>query len=163
MLTSIASHPCRRLCRFPLFATECQNMGHPPWRRSGPLRSPSVSSCATYRKCSRSFCVRQAAIVQGAALRGLEGTAPRKKRVRRHYGFRLAMGFREGIDPEHMAVVNRVDGIKRCHNRVNWVITKVCYFGALRMYTDDDHRERLSKAQRLASRHCKLTRRRVSS
>ncbi|KJX95901.1 Hsp70 family protein [Zymoseptoria brevis] len=66
----------------------------------------------------------QAAIVQGAALRGLEGTAPRKKRMRRHYGFRLAMPFREGIDPENRAVYNRVDGIKRCQHRVDWMISK---------------------------------------
>jgi hypothetical protein len=67
---------------------------------------------------------RQATIVKGAALRGLEGIKPTKKRCRRHYGFRIAEKFREGIDPEEDAFRDEFDGTKYCSGMTRWQITK---------------------------------------
>lgn len=94
---------------------------------------------------------RQAAIVQGAALRGLEGTAPRKRIIRRHYGVPLIMNFREGIDPESRAVWNRIDGVKRCINRVDWMISKVLLPKSMQAFANPV-RARLSKVLRVESR-----------
>ncbi len=69
----------------------------------------------------------QAAVVRGAALRGLEGTAPRIKYVRRHYGIRVGEVFREGIDPEESAYTSVIDDTKRCGRRLRWLISKVSY------------------------------------
>jgi hypothetical protein len=69
----------------------------------------------------------QAAVVQGAALRGLEGIAPRVKRARRHYGFSISKDFREGIDSEDYAFFSEFDeNRKMCRNRIWWLISKVC-------------------------------------
>ncbi|KAE9364639.1 Hsp70 family protein-like protein [Stipitochalara longipes BDJ] len=54
----------------------------------------------------------ESAIVRGAAIRGLEGIAPRMKRARRHYGFALSLDFREGIDPDATAYFDDFDGEK---------------------------------------------------
>ncbi|KAH8766958.1 Hsp70 family protein-like protein [Hyaloscypha sp. PMI_1271] len=67
----------------------------------------------------------QAAVVQGAALRGLEGISPRVKYARRHYGFEIASDFREGIDSEIDAFFSRFDeNRKLCRNRILWLISK---------------------------------------
>jgi len=66
----------------------------------------------------------QSAVVRGAALRGLEGIAPRMKHVRRHYGIELAKPFREGIDPEEKHFFDRMDNRKRCRSRMEWLISK---------------------------------------
>jgi hypothetical protein len=66
----------------------------------------------------------QSAVVRGAALRGLEGIAPRMKHVRRHYGIELTMPFREGIDPEEKHFFDRMDNGKRCRRRMEWLISK---------------------------------------
>lgn len=81
--------------------------------------------------CSRQGDVRllcpehpQAAIVRGAALRGLEDIAPVRKRCRRHYGFILHDTFREGIDPQADAGYDAWSGRKVCVTRINWQIKK---------------------------------------
>ena len=62
----------------------------------------------------------------GAALRGLEGIAPRIKHVRRHYGISLRMDFREGIDPEDNAYYDLLDNKRKmCRSRMEWLISKV--------------------------------------
>ncbi|RFU34080.1 hypothetical protein B7463_g2225, partial [Scytalidium lignicola] len=67
----------------------------------------------------------QAAVVQGAALRGLEGIAPRVKHARRHYGFCISNAFREGIDPEAYAYFSDFyENKKLCINRMWWLISK---------------------------------------
>ncbi|KAF7191493.1 Heat shock protein SSA4 [Pseudocercospora fuligena] len=66
----------------------------------------------------------QAAIVRGAALRGLLGMAPRKKRCRRHYGISLGLPFREGVDPQDLAYVDTWTGEKRCSKRMIWLFNK---------------------------------------
>ncbi|KAH8587066.1 Hsp70 family protein-like protein [Bisporella sp. PMI_857] len=66
----------------------------------------------------------QSAVVRGAALRGLEGIAPRMKRVRRHYGFIMGLPFREGIDPEEKAYYRQLSNEKLCDGRVKWLISK---------------------------------------
>jgi hypothetical protein len=66
---------------------------------------------------------RQSAVVRGAALRGLEGIAPRMKRARRHYGIEVGFYFREGTDPEELAYIDDFD-VKRCDGRVAWLIAK---------------------------------------
>jgi hypothetical protein len=66
----------------------------------------------------------QSAVVRGAALRGLEGIAPRMKHVRRHYGIELRKRFREGIDPEEKHFFDRMDNTKLCSSRMEWLISK---------------------------------------
>ncbi|RAH64719.1 Hsp70 family protein [Aspergillus aculeatinus CBS 121060] len=66
----------------------------------------------------------QAAIVQGAALRGLEGIRPSTKRCRRHYGFARGIPFREGHDDEKNSYIDAFDGIKRVGGIVKWMIAK---------------------------------------
>ena len=66
-------------------------------------------------------------MVRGAAIRGLEGIAPRMKRARRHYGFGLNIPFREGIDPEERAFIGDFDDLKYCRGRVRWVIAKASH------------------------------------
>jgi hypothetical protein len=66
-------------------------------------------------------------VVRGAALRGLEGIAPRIKRARRHYGFSISKLFREGIDPEETAYIHDFDDLKYCGGRVEWLIAKARY------------------------------------
>lgn len=69
--------------------------------------------------------LRQAAIVKGAALRGLMGVFPRKRRCRRHYGVAMRKPFRQGIDPESQARYNVWDKGKVCEGRIHWMIRKV--------------------------------------
>ncbi|TID18547.1 heat shock 70 kDa protein 12A [Venturia nashicola] len=66
----------------------------------------------------------QAAIVKGAALRGLGGIKPSLRRCRRHYGFSCAKLFRENIDPEHRSYFSEWDGRKFCSGRLSWQIAK---------------------------------------
>jgi hypothetical protein len=67
----------------------------------------------------------QVAVVKGAALRGLEGIAPQKRKCKRHYGFKTNKTFREGIDEERHSCVRTFDGLKLCDGRASWVISKV--------------------------------------
>ncbi|MCJ1265191.1 hypothetical protein MMC22_005066 [Lobaria immixta] len=66
----------------------------------------------------------QAAVVRGAALRGLEGTAPTIKQCRYHYGFSWAIKFRPGIDKEENAYIDDFGGKKYVRGIMNWVIKK---------------------------------------
>jgi hypothetical protein len=72
----------------------------------------------TYAACS------QAAILRGAALRGLEGLAPGIKYARRHYGVDVGMPFREGIDPEHLRYTENARNKDYCRDRMKWIISK---------------------------------------
>ncbi|KAK4892651.1 hypothetical protein LTR27_008927 [Elasticomyces elasticus] len=76
----------------------------------------------------------QAAIVRGAALRGMEGISPSKKRCRRSYGVSISQVFREGIDPPDKVHWNKWDGSKRCLGRMSWLIGKVSGFCVVAMY-----------------------------
>ena len=69
----------------------------------------------------------QSAVVRGAAIRGLEGIAPRVKHARRHYGINLLFPFREGIDPEDTVCTTEWDNLKRCRDRMSWLISKVSF------------------------------------
>ncbi|KAL3421237.1 hsp70 protein [Phlyctema vagabunda] len=66
----------------------------------------------------------QAAVVRGAALRGLEGIAPRMKQSRRHYGISISMPFREGKDPEEYSYISDFENEKYCRHRIDWLISK---------------------------------------
>ncbi|KAF7157792.1 hypothetical protein CNMCM6106_003921 [Aspergillus hiratsukae] len=66
----------------------------------------------------------QAAIVQGAALRGLEGLQSTTKRCRRHYGFSCGIPFRTGIDSELNAYYNSYSGEKMVSDIMEWMIAK---------------------------------------
>lgn len=66
----------------------------------------------------------QAAVVRGAALRGLEGLAPRIKHARRYYGMTALCLFRENIDPEDRSYLWPIDNIKYCSGRMKWLISK---------------------------------------
>ncbi|OAX80402.1 hypothetical protein ACJ72_05262 [Emergomyces africanus] len=65
----------------------------------------------------------QATIVQGAALRGLEGLRSTTKKCRRHYGFVWGIPFRDGIDAESNAYIHTFSGIKMVR-RIKWMIAK---------------------------------------
>lgn len=67
----------------------------------------------------------QAAIVKGAALRGLEGLKPTITIATRHYGWSLDLLFREGIDDEENSYIDVYDGTKRCRGRMDWAINMV--------------------------------------
>ncbi|KAH8705851.1 hypothetical protein BGW36DRAFT_354243 [Talaromyces proteolyticus] len=67
----------------------------------------------------------QAAVVKGAALRGLQGIKSSKKRARAHYGIEMMREFREGIDPESLAAYDPWNiNEKVCLNRAIWKIRK---------------------------------------
>ncbi|CAM1501732.1 Fc.00g037160.m01.CDS01 [Cosmosporella sp. VM-42] len=66
----------------------------------------------------------QAAIATGAALRGLFGLKPDSRVCRRHYGYDLALDFREGIDDEDDAYIWPLDNSKLCMKRTKWVAKK---------------------------------------
>ncbi|KAF7169279.1 hypothetical protein CNMCM5623_002075 [Aspergillus felis] len=66
----------------------------------------------------------QAAIVQGAALRGLEGLQSTTKRCRRHYGFSWGNPFRAGIDSELNAYYHYYSGEKMVSGIMKWMIAK---------------------------------------
>jgi hypothetical protein len=68
---------------------------------------------------------RQATIVQGAALRGLQGLRTTTKRCRRHYGTSVSRPFREGIDDEANAFFDIFDNQKRVSGFMTWMIAKV--------------------------------------
>jgi len=70
----------------------------------------------------------QSAVVRGAALRGLEGIAPRMKRARRHYGIGISLPFREGTDPEKLAYFDELYNAKFCQGRLQWLIAKASCF-----------------------------------
>ncbi|KAF3482027.1 uncharacterized protein GIQ15_04786 [Arthroderma uncinatum] len=66
----------------------------------------------------------QAAIVQGAALRGLEGLRSTTKKCRRHYGFQWSIPFRKGIDAESNSYIDDFTGVKMVSGIMNWMISK---------------------------------------
>ncbi|KAL4806050.1 actin-like ATPase domain-containing protein [Aspergillus unguis] len=66
----------------------------------------------------------QAAIVQGAALRGLEGLQSTTRRSRRHYGFQCSTPFRPGIDIEANSYICPFDREKYVRGTMKWLIFK---------------------------------------
>jgi hypothetical protein len=71
----------------------------------------------------------QAAVVLGASLRGLFGTAPSSTRCRRHYGYKSLQKFRPGLDQEDQAFIDpfsitATDDGKMANNGVSWIIGK---------------------------------------
>ncbi|KAK8210720.1 hsp70-like protein [Phyllosticta capitalensis] len=66
----------------------------------------------------------QAAVVRGAAIRGLEGTQPVTRLARRHYGLGICHNFRDRIDPERLSFVDKFDGRKMCRDRLDWRVSK---------------------------------------
>ncbi|OCT47560.1 Hsp70 family protein [Cladophialophora carrionii] len=66
----------------------------------------------------------QAAIVKGAALRGLEGIRPQAIIARRNYGWSWGEAFREGIDDEANAYTHKFDGRKMCKGKMHWAVLK---------------------------------------
>lgn len=67
----------------------------------------------------------QAAVVKGAAIRGLEGLRPKTRLARRHYGYSFADFFRHGIDSEAHSFVDQFSGEKLCRGRISWEVCKV--------------------------------------
>ncbi|KAF7862485.1 hypothetical protein EAF04_007358 [Stromatinia cepivora] len=66
----------------------------------------------------------QIAVLRGAAIRGLEGIAPRLKYARIHYGFQICLPFREGEDKEEYAFIDKFDNNKYSAGRIRWCISK---------------------------------------
>lgn len=67
----------------------------------------------------------QAAVVRGAAIRGLEDIQPVTRLARRHYGYSICKTFRPGIDPESQSFIDRFNGKKMCRGRLSWKVSKV--------------------------------------
>ncbi|OCK73988.1 actin-like ATPase domain-containing protein [Lepidopterella palustris CBS 459.81] len=91
-----------------------------------PHLNTKVREWCTVQGSVRLICPEhpQAAIVRGAALRGLENIAPVRKRCRRHYGFQLSSKFREGIDPDDDATYDLWTKEKLCSTNICWQIKK---------------------------------------
>ncbi|KAL4881112.1 hypothetical protein BJY04DRAFT_218627 [Aspergillus karnatakaensis] len=66
----------------------------------------------------------QAAIVQGAALCGLEGLQSTTRRSRRHYGISWGIPFREGVDEEINFYIDFFTGQKKVRGMMEWMIAK---------------------------------------
>ncbi|RJE22726.1 hypothetical protein PHISCL_04942 [Aspergillus sclerotialis] len=66
----------------------------------------------------------QAAIVRGAALRGLEGISSMYTHCHFHYGWSWGLKFREGIDKEEHAYITAYDKVKMCNHRMHWEVAK---------------------------------------
>jgi hypothetical protein len=67
----------------------------------------------------------QAAILKGAALRGLEGLRPTVTIATRHYGWSWHTAFREGVDDEKDSYIDEYDGNKMCRGRMCWPVNMV--------------------------------------
>ncbi|KAF2812375.1 actin-like ATPase domain-containing protein [Mytilinidion resinicola] len=91
-----------------------------------PYLNTKVRAWCNSRGSVRLLCPEhpQAAIVRGAALRGLLDIAPIRKRCRRHYGVAYSATFREGIDPETDVKYDSWDGRKQCNSRMDWQVKK---------------------------------------
>ncbi|KAF2163638.1 hypothetical protein M409DRAFT_25826 [Zasmidium cellare ATCC 36951] len=70
----------------------------------------------------------QAAIVTGAALRGLLNMSPESKKCRKHYGCPIGMKFREGIDPKDKLYYPHYGWDAMCSNRMMWLVKKALGF-----------------------------------
>ncbi|KAL4785997.1 actin-like ATPase domain-containing protein [Aspergillus varians] len=68
--------------------------------------------------------IPQAAIVQGAAVRGLEGLQSTTKRCRRHYGFSIHGVFRPGIDDDANSYWDSYTDTKMVQGLMKWAIDK---------------------------------------
>ena len=66
----------------------------------------------------------QAAIVKGAALRGLGDIKPSRRRARRHYGFQVSRPFIEGVHPQRLSFLEQWTGLKYCSSLFAWKINK---------------------------------------
>ncbi|KAL4942784.1 hypothetical protein BDV06DRAFT_211602 [Aspergillus oleicola] len=78
--------------------------------------------------------IPQAAIVQGAALRGLEGTQSSTKRCRRNYGFAVDTEFRPGMDDKTDTYWDIYNNRKMVRGLMKWAIQKGQKYG-------EDHTE----------------------
>ncbi|KAL4933394.1 Hsp70 family protein [Aspergillus undulatus] len=68
--------------------------------------------------------IPQAAIVQGAALRGLEGLRSTTRRCRRHYGYSTVVPFRTGIDDDRRSYWDDYTDQKMARGIMKWAIAK---------------------------------------
>ncbi|KAL4901109.1 hypothetical protein BDW74DRAFT_88294 [Aspergillus multicolor] len=73
--------------------------------------------------------IPQAAIVQGAALRGLEGIRSSTKRCRRHYGFSIHAEYRPGIDDGAETYWDYYTDKKMVRGVMKWAIRKDQKYG----------------------------------
>jgi hypothetical protein len=95
------------------------------WRYCSDTPSLSVTCHCLKLESYLLISCSQSAVLRGAALRGLEGLAPRIKHSRRHYGISASYPFRENIDPEDHAFLWYTDNSKYCSGRMKWLISKV--------------------------------------
>ena len=125
MLTITAHHPCRWIWRL---AIPQQSTGkilrRQRWYSIDVSRALvfSLFQCGLHQ--ANLHPQSQAAVVRGAVLRGLEGTAPTIKQCRYHYGFDWNMEFRPGIDMEKNAYID-LSGKKYVSGVMDWFIKKV--------------------------------------
>ncbi|KAL2404054.1 hypothetical protein ABEF95_005446 [Exophiala dermatitidis] len=91
-----------------------------------PYLSSRLKDRCDEKKIRRFTCPSdcQAAIVLGAALRGLEGIRPTSVIAKGHYGWSTSMRFREGIDHEANAFLHDFDDEKYCRGRMGWAVAK---------------------------------------
>lgn len=67
----------------------------------------------------------QAAVVRGAATRGLEGLKPKSRIACRHYGYCVGNAFVEGVHDEWRSYFDYYHNQKRCTDLASWKIRKV--------------------------------------
>lgn len=63
--------------------------------------------------------------MKGAVIRGLELAHVVRKKCRRHYGIRVSMPFRQGIDEESSSFICPATRTKRAPDYMSWSIHKV--------------------------------------
>lgn len=100
------------------FCCNCHQL--PPPQTNEPPKSPSAKRAVMSTNQTSDS---QAAVVRGAAIRGLEGTMPRTLICRRHYGLKGGLPFRPGIDDEKHAYISWGDTY--CSGRMDWLVQKV--------------------------------------
>jgi hypothetical protein len=69
--------------------------------------------------------IRQAAIMMGAALRGLIGIKPKTRVCRRHYGFQLDLPFDPTQDEPDDMYKDKFNGTRRARGTMVWPLRMV--------------------------------------
>jgi hypothetical protein len=100
--------------------TSCCSL-FPQYSRYDPLTEAFSSPVTTIHAPAFS----QAAVVKGAALRGLENIKAKFRRLRRHYGIKVDAPFRPGVDPPEKEYMHQWWKQSYCRDVMSWGSRKV--------------------------------------
>jgi hypothetical protein len=133
VITLIENNPCWWIWWFAVLVRRNQSVGNYTRNSSGHMSRSSVSSgfLALVVYYATHYKLRQAAIVRGAAIRGLGDIKPMSRRSRRHYGFQLDLLFDPSQDHERDRYTNLFDRSDRAKGTMVWAIKMVAYFAPL--------------------------------